>query len=332
MAPPEAFSISRSQLTGPRNSTVLITGGSSGIGLQTAILLHDQLGNNVIILDRAAPHPSAPASLVSSPRFLYQQCDILSWKSQRAAFEAGFRRFGSIDAVFVNAGINEYGDQFFKDELDEDGLLKEPDRRTLHVDLLAANDTTRLAIYYLRKNKKNHAPGPGQGQGPQRSSSSSSSKGGSGFSGSIVMTASLAGYLASAGAPLYSAAKHGIVGLMRALKNDTAKQGIAISVVAPGITLTDIIAGRQPGESLSDWAKRMRALGVPINDPAEIADAVVYLMGLGLDANGKGLLVQAGRVADVEAGIATSRNVWMGEEMLRLFRGGRNAPLFPNRL
>ncbi|KAL2435369.1 hypothetical protein ABEF95_015729 [Exophiala dermatitidis] len=314
MAPPEAFNISRSQLTGPRNSTVLITGGSSGIGLQTAILLHDQLDNNVIILDRAAPHPSAPASLVSSPRFLYQQCDILSWKSQRAAFEAGFRKFGSIDAVFVNAGINEYGDQFFKDELDEEGLLKEPDRRTLNVDLLAANDTTRLAIYYLKKNKN------------------SSSKGGNSFSGSIVMTASLAGYLASAGAPLYSAAKHGIVGLMRALKNDTAKQGIAISVVAPGITLTDIIAGRKPGESLSDWAKRMRALGVPINDPAEIADAVVYLMGLGIDANGKGLLVQAGRVADVEAGIATSRNVWMGEEMLRLFRGGRNAPLFPNRL
>ncbi|KAL2428435.1 hypothetical protein ABEF91_008579 [Exophiala dermatitidis] len=314
MAPPEAFHISRSQLTGPRNSTVLITGGSSGIGLQTAILLHDQLDNNVIILDRAAPHPSAPASLVSSPRFLYQQCDILSWKSQRAAFEAGFRKFGSIDAVFVNAGINEYGDQFFKDELDEEGLLREPDRRTLNVDLLAANDTTRLAIYYLKKNKN------------------SSSKGGSGFSGSIVMTASLAGYLASAGAPLYSAAKHGTVGLMRALKNDTAKQGIAISVVAPGITLTDIIAGRKPGESLSDWAKRMRALGVPINDPAEIADAVVYLMGLGMDANGKGLLVQAGRVADVEAGIATSRNVWMGEEMLRLFRGGRNAPLFPNRL
>ncbi|KAG9777779.1 hypothetical protein ABEF93_006694 [Exophiala dermatitidis] len=316
MAPPEAFNISRSQLTGPRNSTVLITGGSSGIGLQTAILLHDQLGNNVIILDRAAPHPSAPASLVSSPRFLYQQCDILSWKSQRAAFEAGFRKFGSIDAVFVNAGINEYGDQFFKDELDEEGLLREPDHRTLNVDLLAANDTARLAIYYLKKNKNKN----------------SSSKGGNSFSGSIVMTASLAGYLASAGAPLYSAAKHGIVGLMRALKNDTAKQGIAISVVAPGITLTDIIAGRKPGESLSDWAKRMRALGVPINDPAEIADAVVYLMGLGMDANGKGLLVQAGRVADVEAGIATSRNVWMGEEMLRLFRGGRNAPLFPNRL
>lgn len=119
---------------------------------------------------------------------------------------------------------------------------------------------------------------------------------------------------------------------MRALKNDTAKLGIAVSLVAPGITLTDIIAGRNPGESLSDWAKRMRALGVPINDPAEIATYVVYLMSLGIQANGKGLLVQAGRAVDVEQGIATSRKTWMGDEMLRLFRGGRNAPLFPNRL
>lgn len=177
----EAFTVSRDKLTGPKNSTILITGGSSGIGLSTATLLHD-LGNNVVVVDRAPP----PASLTSSPRFLYQQADITEWKSQRAAFEAAVKKFGAIDGVFVNAGVAEYKDQFFKDELDEDGLLKEPDKRVYDIDLNAANDTTRLAIYYMR-NKK-----PGQKKG-----------------GSIVMTASLAGYLASAGAWQYSAAKHG---------------------------------------------------------------------------------------------------------------------------
>lgn len=119
---------------------------------------------------------------------------------------------------------------------------------------------------------------------------------------------------------------------MRALKNDLATLNIAISIVAPGITLTEIISGRNEGESLPDWAKRMRGVGVPINDPAEIAANVVWLFSKGKEANGKGLLVQAGRSADLEAGIAKTRGAWMGKEMLELFRGGRNAPLFPNKL
>ena len=88
------------------------------------------------------------------------------------------------------------------------------------------------------------------------------------------MTASLAGYLASAGAPLYSAAKHGIVGLMRALKNDLATVGIAISVVAPGITVTPILSQERKdikADGIDEWAAGMQKLGVPINKAETIA-------------------------------------------------------------
>ena len=47
------------------------------------------------------------------------------------------------------------------------------------------------------------------------------------------MTANLAGYLASAGAPMYNAAKHRIVALIRATKPELVKLNIAISVIAP---------------------------------------------------------------------------------------------------
>lgn len=124
----------------------------------------------------------------------------------------------------------------------------------------------------------------------------------------------------------------GIVGLMRALKNDTATLGIAVSVVAPAITLTPIVSARKEGQSLDDWADLFRKQGVPINDPRDVAQSVVWLMGLGMKGNGKGLLIQASRVADLEAGIAKTRKDWMSEEMLDLFRAGRNAPLFPNKL
>lgn len=187
MASPKTFSISRSDLKGPNDSVTLITGGAAGIGLQTALLLHSiSPTNKVILLDRQQPNKQqAPRDFLESNRVLALQCDITDWRSQREAFETGFQRFGAIDNVFVNAGIAEYKDQFFKDELDDEGKLKEPDHRVYDVDLSAANDTLKLAIHYMRKKRSN-------GQG-----------------GNIVMTASLAGYLASAGAPLYSAAKHG---------------------------------------------------------------------------------------------------------------------------
>ena len=113
----------------------------------------------------------------------------------------------------------------------------------------------------------------------------------------------------------------GLVGLMRALKNEVARLGIAISVVAPGITVTPILNAAVFTESPDASARRMREAGVAVNDPEDIANAVVYLLGEGMKANGKGLLIQAGRVVNVEAGLAKSRAIWMGNEQLNLFRG-----------
>jgi len=314
MAGTQTFTVSKSDLVGYTNKTVLITGGASGIGLSTALLLHS-LGNNIVVLDRAAPISSdTTKALTSSSRYLLHKGDICDWKSQRAGFQAAIDKFGGIDAVYVNAGIAEWEDQFFKDHLDSDGQLGEPDRRCVDIDLHAADDTVKLAIYWMRKDAKH-----GKGRG-----------------GSIVMTASIAGYLASAGAPLYSAAKHGIVGLMRALKHDVATVNIAISVVAPGITVTPILTQERKdlkqSRNIEEWASNMQKIGVPINRPESIALAVSSLMAGGMKSNGAGVMVQADKMANIEEGIAKSRNLWMGKEMLDLFRGGRNAPLFPNKL
>lgn len=77
----------------------------------------------------------------------------------------------------------------------------------------------------------------------------------------------------------------------------------------------------------------MASKGVPINSAETVALAVANLMGMeGLQGNGRGVVIQANRMQEVEGGIAKARGVWMGKEMLELFRGGRNAPLFPNKL
>lgn len=160
--------------------TIVITGGSSGIGLATARLLSSlNPQHNLVLIDLQQPPTSFRHD---SNRLLVHTCNLTKWSDQRAGFEKAYAKFGRIDCVFVNAGIAEHADQFFTDALDGDGKLKEPDRRVLNVDMDAASDTTKLAVHYLRKNSDG---------------------------GQIVLTASLAGYLASAGAPLYSAAKHG---------------------------------------------------------------------------------------------------------------------------
>lgn len=282
--------------------TIVITGGSSGIGLATAQLLSSlNPKHNLVLIDLQSP----PASFNhDSSRVLFNRCNITSWVSQRAGFAAAYEKFGRIDAVFVNAGIAEYEDQFFNDILDSDGKLAEPDRRVLNIDMDAASDTTKLAIHYLRKNG---AEG-----------------------GQIVLTASLAGYLASAGAPLYSAAKHGVVGLMRALKQECAKLSISVSVVAPAITVTPILTGnnRRLNSAPDVYAAEMEKVGVPINKPESIALAVCWLFDQGKAGNGAGIFIQGNQFSDLERGLATSREKWMGKEMLALFRGGRGAPLF----
>jgi hypothetical protein len=120
------------------------------------------------------------------------------------------------------------------------------------------------------------------------------------------------------------------VGLMRALKNECMTLDIAISVVAPAITVTPILTAnnRRMAAPPDVYAKEMSALGVPINKPESIALAVCWLFDQGKKGNGAGIFVQADKFADLERGLAKSREAWMGKEMLDLFRGGRKAPLF----
>jgi len=123
---------------------------------------------------------------------------------------------------------------------------------------------------------------------------------------------------------------------MRALKHDVATLSIAISVLAPGITVTPILGQERKdltqSRNIEEWAVKMQKVGVPINRPETIALAVAGLMAGGMKSNGAGVMVQADKMANIEAGIARSRQMWMGKEMLALFRGGREAPLFPNKL
>jgi NAD(P)-dependent dehydrogenase (short-subunit alcohol dehydrogenase family) len=170
---------SNNDLASLAGKTAIVTGGCSGIGLATVKLLAS-LNCNTVVGDLRGP-PTDQNSLFSRQDVYYQECDVTKWESLMELFATGQKHFGrGIDFVIANAGINEYGEQFFSPRRNSAGLMMQPDYRALDVNLKGAINTVALALEHFDDR-----------------------------GGSIVLTASLAGYQGSRGMPIYSAAKHG---------------------------------------------------------------------------------------------------------------------------
>jgi NAD(P)-dependent dehydrogenase (short-subunit alcohol dehydrogenase family) len=118
----------------------------------------------------------------------------------------------------------------------------------------------------------------------------------------VASTAALVGY---AYVSAYTAAKHGVLGLTRALALELATKGITVNAVCPGYTETDIVkdavanimtkTGRSELEARAELAK-----GNPMKrlvQPDEVADTVAWLAGLGAASiTGQALAVCGGEV------------------------------------
>lgn len=283
---------------------------SAGIGLTTAKLLHS-LGCKVIIGDVAPP-----SSTVDVPKrdFHFHKTDVANYASMLSLFDETKRVFGrAADVVFANAGIGERGQTFpvLDDLPSDDEMRREPSdgNKVVDIDLTGVIYTVRLAIWTMRKDGIKD--------------------------GSVIVTASMAGYAGQPGLPVYNAAKHACVGLVRGLRYHTLQHGIALSLVAPTITSTPIVLQELPYHKddsnkqleVEQVTKAFERAGVPVNTPEHVARVVAQLVKGGKKSNGKGVLVQGGLQYELEGPINQSRNIWMGEKMLQLYKGGSGGPV-----
>jgi NAD(P)-dependent dehydrogenase (short-subunit alcohol dehydrogenase family) len=123
--------------------------------------------------------------------------------------------------------------------------------------------------------------------------------------GRVVNIASTAGLRGYPYVAAYVAAKHGVVGLTRALALETARTGVTINAVCPGYTETELIAravrkvvdatGRSEDQARADFA-RANPQGRLVT-PEEVAQAVLFLCGPASDAmTGQAIAVAGGEV------------------------------------
>ncbi|CAJ0550869.1 Ff.00g107990.m01.CDS01 [Fusarium sp. VM40] len=201
------FTIQDEKLTALNGKIVIITGGSSGIGLATVGMLLS-LGASVVSGDVQPPQVEHKGS------FTFVKTDVSVWADLLALFKKAKEVHGRIDHVFANAGIGPRTD-YLSTEVDENGDLKEPSHLLMDISLKGVINTCTLAISYLRQ----------QPEG-----------------GSIVISGSTTG-LQRVRAVDYSTAKHGVLGFGRGLIPllGAAQLPIRVNTLAPSWTDSSVL-------------------------------------------------------------------------------------------
>jgi len=186
------------------------------MGLAVAEALAYAGGWTLHLLDLNAERGTSAAS--SLPDAHFHQTDVNSYLSLSSTFDAVFNSASRIDFVFANAGIVER-DNFYA--VHAQSPPPEPNQLSIDINLKGVVNTTYLAQHYFRLS-------PGKGKGC-----------------SLVMTASCGGLYPSPFCPMYTAAKHGVVGLMRAVaKHFWLVDGVRVNAICPGTVRTNLLDER----------------------------------------------------------------------------------------
>jgi NAD(P)-dependent dehydrogenase (short-subunit alcohol dehydrogenase family) len=245
----------------------VVTGAGSGIGRATAERLAEA-GCQVTLIGRHVARLNETADLVGDLAFA-APADVTDPDALAASIEVGRDRFGPIDILVNNAGAASSA-PFLR--TDADAL-----RAMLALNLEAPAEAARLVLPGMLTRRW----------------------------GRIINVASTAGLKGYPYVSAYVAAKHGLVGLTRALAMEVASKGVTVNAVCPGFTDTDLVARSveaitgKTGRS-EEEARAALAASNPqgrLITPDEVAMTIVWLCGDGASGiNGAAVPVSGGEL------------------------------------
>ncbi len=217
-----------------QDRVAIVTGGASGIGRATVVALAAR-GAQVVLVDVDAAGARRTMELAGGT-VVFRHCDVANGGELAGTFDWTVERFGRVDIVANIAGVGGV------DLLADNGGDW---RRVIDIDLAAVIDSTRLAVRHMTS---------------------------SGRGGVIVNMASQIGLYPMAAAPVYGAAKAGVVHFTRSLVYLANDANVRVNAICPELVDTPMAAvlGEDVMAELRDADK--------VLVPADIADCVIQLI------------------------------------------------------
>ena len=262
----------------PRHA--LITGAGSGIGAAIALALAQQ-GCRLTLagrsLDKLQQQAERLRAQVPALALVLAPMDVADPHAVQAAVQQAQAQLGPVHILVNNAG-RAHSQPFVR----TDAALWQ---QMLDVNLSGTFHVTQAVL-------------PGMLE-------AASAEGG-GTPGRIVNIASTAGLMGYAYVSAYVAAKHGVVGLTKALALELARKNITVNALCPGYTETEIVhdavrnivAKTGQSEAQARQALAARNPQQRLVQPAEVAQSVLWLCAPGSEAlNGQAIAIDGGEQA-----------------------------------
>jgi len=249
-----------------KQKIALVTGGGSGIGRAVALALQTA-GYSVVLAGRrvAELQATAAAGQTAGPEMLPVPTDVASPDGVRALFAKTKDAFGRLDVLFNNAGINAPG-------IPMEDLTYEQWNAVVSVNLTGVFLCAQEAIKLMKT------------QEPR--------------GGRIINNGSISAHAPRPNSAPYTATKHAITGLTKCISLDGRKHDIACGQIDIGNAATEMSERMTKGVCQANGAVMIE----PRMDVRHVADAVLYMASLPLDANVEFMTVMATKMPFVGRG------------------------------